>query len=124
MHDTLRFRDGLLNQYKPKHLRLYRRGDSPVIAAVNPKCYLCKYFWDGEIAPPAILHFTDINRSSQDTQQLKARQTEPVRHRAEGVGGAQGTILFNNLSQVRWCQQPQLMTVIAFSHISWLRTTT
>lgn len=38
----------------------------------------------GEIAPPAILHSTDINRSSQDTQQLRASQTEPVRH---GAGG-------------------------------------
>ncbi|TNN83472.1 Calcium-binding protein 5 [Liparis tanakae] len=39
----------------------------------------------GEIAPPAILHSTDINRSSQDTQQLRASQTEPVRH---GAGDA------------------------------------
>ena len=42
----------------------------------------------GEIAPPAILHSTDINRSSQDTQQLRASQTEPVRH---GAGGGSTT---------------------------------
>lgn len=33
------------------------------------------------MTPTAILHFTDINRSSQDTQQLRASQTEPVPHR-------------------------------------------
>lgn len=56
----------------------------------------------GEIgSPSAILHSTDINRSSQDTQQLRASQTEPVRHGAEGgsVGAQQGTILRNRLSQ-------------------------
>lgn len=42
----------------------------------------------GEIAPLAILHSTDINRSSQDTQQLRASQTEPVRH---GAGGGSTT---------------------------------
>lgn len=42
----------------------------------------------GEIAPFAILHSTDINRSSQDTQQLRASQTEPVRH---GAGGGSTT---------------------------------
>lgn len=42
----------------------------------------------GEIAPPAILHSIDINRSSQDTQQLRASQTEPVRH---GAGGGSTT---------------------------------
>lgn len=44
----------------------------------------------GENAPLAVLHSTDINRSSQDTQQLRASQTEPVRHRAGGwlVGGS------------------------------------
>ncbi|KAI4822783.1 hypothetical protein KUCAC02_008311 [Chaenocephalus aceratus] len=47
----------------------------------------------GEIAPPAILHSTDINRSSQDTQQLRASQTEPVRH---GAGGGCGSTTRHN----------------------------
>lgn len=79
----------------------------------------------GEIAPPAILHSTDINRSSQDTQQLRASQTEPVRHGAGGAGLArgagghtqQGTILYNRRSQGLTCQKKKDLTAIAFSHI-------
>lgn len=42
----------------------------------------------GETAPPAILRSADINRSSQDTQQRRASQTEPVRR---GAGGGRTT---------------------------------
>lgn len=42
----------------------------------------------GKSPPSGILHSTDINRSSQDTQPLRASQTEPVRH---GVGGGSTT---------------------------------
>ncbi|KAL7377559.1 hypothetical protein ABVT39_001289 [Epinephelus coioides] len=60
---------------------LRRRLSSPNVAYLNILVM-------GEIAPPAILHSTDINRSSQDTQQLRASQTEPVRH---GAGGGSTT---------------------------------
>lgn len=60
---------------------LWRRLSSPNVAYLNILVM-------GEIAPPAILHSTDINRSSQDTQQLRASQTEPVRH---GAGGGSTT---------------------------------
>lgn len=42
----------------------------------------------GKSPPFGILHSTDINRSSQDTQPPRASQTEPVRH---GVGGGSTT---------------------------------
>lgn len=60
---------------------LRRRLSSPSVAYLNILVM-------GEIAPPAILHSTDINRSSQDTQQLRPSQTEPVRH---GAGGGSTT---------------------------------
>lgn len=65
----------------------------------------------GENAPLAVLHSTDINRSSQDTQQLRASQTEPVRHRAGGwlVGGS--TTRHNSLFFFFSSRPPSLLTM-------------
>lgn len=73
---------------------LRRRLSSPNVAYLNILVM-------GEIAPPAILHSTDINRSSQDTQQLRASQTEPVRH---GAGGG-STTRHNSLQPELECQK-------------------
>lgn len=67
-----------------------------------------------EIAPPAILHSTDINRSSQDTQQLRASQTEPVRH---GAGGG-STTRHNSLQPaLAGLPRPKKLSATAISHI-------
>lgn len=86
---------------------LRRRLSSPNVAYLNILVM-------GEIAPPAILHSTDINRSSQDTQQLRASQTEPVRH---GAGG--GSTTRHNSLQLAPARAavPKNLSAIAYLHI-------
>lgn len=65
----------------------------------------------GAIAPPAILHSTDINRSSQDTQQRRASQTEPVRR---GAGGWAPSAHCSTSTATESCRGPNLSASAPF----------